>query len=171
MKRIKIILAIISFIVVAFLLTGIIVKETTYTVKVSVNKPVEEVFKTFNTSGNIKNWIPEIKSVEVVNDNPGKVGSIYKMTIDANGEEIITTEKVLDFVENKKVTLFFDAENMLKKDEYLFTENNGITTVTLNASCQSDSYIMACMFPLFKSTFVKQDQSYMDSFKAFVEKH
>jgi len=171
MKKIKIILAIISFVVVAFLLTGIIVKETTYTIKVFIDKPVAEVFESFNQPGNIKNWIPEVKSVEVVNDNPDKIGSIYKMTIQANGEEITTTEKVLDFVPNKKVTLFFDAENMLKRDEYLFTENKGITTVTLNASCQSDSYIMACMFPLFKSTFVKQDQSYMDSFKAFVEKH
>ncbi|WP_405607568.1 SRPBCC family protein [Polaribacter sp. Asnod1-A03] len=170
MKRIKIILAIISFIVVAFLLIGIIVKETTYTVEVSVNKPVKEVFEAFNTSGNIKNWIPEVKSVEVVNDNPGKVGSIYKIVIDANGEEIVSTEKVIAFVPNEKVTLFFDSENMLKTDNYIFTENNGVTTIILNANCQSNSYIMACMFPLFKGTFIAQDQSYMDSFKDFVEK-
>jgi len=170
MKTIKIILIIISVIVVGFLLTGVFVKETAYSVKVSVNKPISEVFEAFNKPGNIKNWIPEVKSIETVNENPGKVGNIYKILIDANGSEFATTEKVLVFEPNKKVTLFFNAENMLKKDAYIFTENNGITTVTLNASCQSESFIMGCMFPLFKGTFIKQDQSYMDNFKVFVEK-
>jgi phage tail sheath gpL-like len=80
------------------------------------------------------------------------------------------TEKVMAFVENEKVTLFFDAEGMLKKDDYTFTEKDGITTVTLNATCQSDTYIMACIFPYFKGTFQEQDQSYLNNFKEFAEK-
>ena len=170
MKTIKIILGIITFFVVGFLLTGLLVKETSYSAEVSVNKPITEVFKTFNNSGNIKKWIPEIKSFEVVNNNPGKIGSVYKIVIDANGQEITMTEKVKAYVENEKVTLFFDAENMLKTDDYIFTENNGITTITLNASCQSDSYIMACLFPYFKGTFKEQDQTYLNNFKEFIEK-
>jgi phage tail sheath gpL-like len=59
---------------------------------------------------------------------------------------------------------------MLKTDDYTFNEKNGVTTINLNASCQSDSYIMACMFPYFKGTFKAQDQSYLDNFKAFVER-
>ena len=59
---------------------------------------------------------------------------------------------------------------MLKTDDYVFTENNGVTTVTLNSSCQSDSYIMACVFPYFKGVFKEQDQAYLDNFKAFIEK-
>ena len=80
------------------------------------------------------------------------------------------TEKVLAYVENEKVTLFFDAENMLKTDDYAFTENDGKTTIILNSSCKSDSYIMACLFPYFKGTFQEQDQSYLNNFKEFMEK-
>ena len=170
MKVIKIILGIISVFVIAFFLTGLIVKETTYTAQVSVNKPISNVFKTFNNSENIKKWIPEVKSFEVVNKNPGKTGSVYKIVIDNQGQEITMTEKVMAYVENEKVTLFFDAEGMLKKDDYTFTEKDGVTTVTLNASCQSDTYLMACVYPLFKGTFQKQDQSYLNNFKAFAEK-
>ena len=170
MKVIKIILGIISVFVIAFFLTGLIVKETTYTAQVSVNKPISTVFKTFNNSENIKKWIPEVKSFEVVNKNPGKTGSVYKIVIDNQGQEITMTEKVMAYVENEKVTLFFDAEGMLKKDDYTFTEKDGVTTVTLNASCQSDTYLMACVYPLFKGTFQKQDQSYLNNFKAFAEK-
>ncbi len=38
------------------------------------------------------------------------------------GQEITMTEKVMAYVQNEKVTLFFDAENMLKTDDYVFTE-------------------------------------------------
>ena len=50
----------------------------------------------------------------------------------------------------------------LKTDDYIFTEKDGVTTITLNASCQSESYIMACMFPYFKGTFQEQDQTYLE---------
>lgn len=169
MKTIKIILGIISAIVLAFLLTGLFVKETTYTINVSIDKPIEDVFKAFNNSENIKNWIPEVQSFEVVNNNPGKTGSIYKITVLNQGQEIVMTEKVMAYVPNEKVTLFFDAEGMLKKDDYIFTEKNGKTIVTVSTSCQSETYLMACVFPFFKSTFVKQDQSYLNNFKTFVE--
>lgn len=170
MKKIKIILIIISTIVVVFLLTGLVVKETTYITEVTVNKSIKEVFEIFNNSENIKNWVPEVKSFEVINKNPGKTGSVYKIVIDNKGQEVTMTEKVMAYVPNEKVTLFFDAEGMLKRDDYIFKEKDGVTIITLNTSCQSDSYILACIFPYFKGTFRKQDQSYLNNFKAFAEK-
>jgi uncharacterized membrane protein len=170
MKTIKIILGIITTIVVIFLATGLIVKETNYTAQITVNKTVNEVFKTFNDAGNIKKWIPEVKSFEVIQENLSKTGSTYKIVVDSQGQEITMTEKVLAFVPNEKVTLFFDAENMLKRDDYIFTEKAGATTITLNTSCQSESYIMACMFPYFKGTFQEQDQTYLNNFKEYIEK-
>ncbi|MGJ8760975.1 MAG: SRPBCC family protein [Polaribacter sp.] len=169
MKTIKVILIIISTFIVIFLLTGLIVKETTYTAEVFIDKSVDEVFTAFNNSEDVNNWIPEVQSFEVVNENPGKIGSIYKIVVLNQGQEITMTEKVLAYVPNEKVTLFFNAQGMLKKDDYIFTEKDGVTTVTLNASCQSDTFLMACVFPYFKGTFMEQDQSYLDNFKAFVE--
>jgi predicted small secreted protein len=170
MKTIKVILGIITAIVVIFMATGLLVKETSYMTQVSVNKSVDVVFKAFNNSGNIKNWIPEVKSFDVVKENIGKTGSVYKMVVENQGQEIVMTQKVIAYVENEKVTLFFDAENMLKRDNYAFTEKNGITTITVNSSCQSESYLMACVFPFFKGTFQEQDQTYLNNFKAFAEK-
>lgn len=170
MKTVKIILGIITAITLVFFATGLFVKETNYTTQVSINKSVKDVFETFNTSENIKNWIPEVKSFDVINENIGKTGSTYKIVVENQGQEITMTEKVMAYVPNEKVTLFFDAENMLKTDDYIFTEKDGITTITLNSSCKSDSYIMACMFPYFKGTFKEQDQSYLNNFKSFIEK-
>ena len=169
MKKIKIILGIISVLVLVFFLTGLVVKETNYTAQISTNKPIKEVFNTFNQPGNVQKWIPEIKSIDTLNLNPGFSGSTFKMVVDNQGQEITMTEKVLAYVPHEKVTLFFDAENMLKTDDYVFTEQDGITTVTLNSSCQSDSYIMACMFPYFKGVFQEQDQTYLNNFKDYLE--
>ncbi|WP_298778433.1 SRPBCC family protein [uncultured Polaribacter sp.] len=170
MKKIKIILGIITAITLVFFATGLFVKETNYTTEITINKPVNEVFEIFNTPNNVKNWIPEIKSIKTLNENLGKTGSLYQIVVMSQEEEITMTEKVMAYVPNEKVTLFFDAENMLKTDDYVFTEKDGKTTITLNSSCKSDSYIMACMFPYFKGTFIEQDQLYLNNFKDFVEK-
>ena len=169
MKTIKVILIIISTLVVAFLATGLLVQQTNYSATVSINKSVDEVFNDFMQIDSVKNWIPDIKSVKPVNINPGITGSVYDVVVLNQGQEIAMTEKIMAYVLNEKVTLFYDAENMLKKDDYLFSEENGITTITLNAACQSESFIMACMFPYFRGTFQAQDQSYLNNFKKFLE--
>jgi len=169
MKTIKVILIIISIVVVAFLATGLLVQQTNYSATVSIDKPIDEVFSNFMQIDSVKNWIPDIKSVKPVNINPGITGSVYNVVVLNQGQEIVMTEKIMAYVLNEKVTLFYDAENMLKKDDYLFSEENGITTITLNAACQSESFIIACMFPYFRGTFQAQDQSYLNNFKKFLE--
>ncbi|MGY0407349.1 MAG: SRPBCC family protein [Polaribacter sp.] len=168
MKAIKIILIVISILVIAFFATGLAVKETKYSIKVSINKPVNEVFKTFNTMDSIKKWIPEVHSVKTMHKNIGITGSVYKIALEIKGKEITMTEKIMAYVPNEKVTLFYNVENMFKKNDYIFSDEKGVTTITLNASCRSDSYLMACIFPYFKRTFKEQDQKYLNNFKAYV---
>jgi predicted small secreted protein len=172
MKRIKIILGIIITLAVIFLSTGLIFKETVYTTQVEVNKPLEEVFALFNDSSKINNWIPELKSIEPIDVKPEKTGSTYKMVVEnKNGEEITLREKVMAYVPNEKVTLFFNAETMLKTDDYTFSFNNGITTITNNSVCRGNTYLVSCVFPYFKSVFKEQDQGYLNNFKSYIEKN
>jgi uncharacterized membrane protein len=170
MKAIKIILGIVTVLVIIFFSTGLLVKETTYQVKVDIHKPLQEVFLAFNDQQKMMEWMPEVKAIEPVNVNPGVVGSEYKMTVENNGQTIVMLEKVMAFVPNKKVTLFFDAGDMLKTDDYSFSEQNGVTTIVKESVCKSDSYIMSCMFPYFKGTFTEIDKKYLNDFKVYIEK-
>ena len=170
MKKIKIILAIISLFIGVFILTGLFIKETNYTTQISINRSVDSVFETFTNMSNRKNWIPELNSYEVIKENPGKIGSMYELTINNKGQEISSTEKVMAYVKNKKFTIFYSAQNMQKRDDYVFKQIDGVTEIILYSSCQSDSYIMACVFPYFKGTFQAQDQMYLNNFKEFIEK-
>lgn len=169
MKKIKIILGIITLLIIVFFATGLIVKETNYIAKISVNKSISDTFTAFNNLENLKKWVPEIKSYKVTHQNFGKAGSEYQMVIDNNGQDLIISERIMAYVPNKKVTLFYDAENMLKTNDYNFVEKNGKTLITLHASCSSDSYILSCIFPYFKGIFKKQDQTYLHNFKTFIE--
>ena len=170
MKIIKIILGIISAFVFVFFLTGLLIKETNYSSQVFINESIDEVFYSFNNIENRKYWIPEVNSVEVIKEKPGKIGSVYKVIVDNHGQKITMTEKVLAYIKNEKVTLFFDAENILKRNDYLFKEKKGVTIITLNSSCQRESYIMACLYAYFKETLKEQDQAYLNNFKALIEK-
>lgn len=169
MKTVKIILGIIIGISVIFLATGIVVKETKYTTKIEIEKPIEEVFEKFQDTTLLKKWIPELKSFKVIDEKPGKVGSTYKMVVENNGERINMTEKILAYVPNEKITHYFDAENMLKTDEYSFSFVNNKTVLTKNSTCQSNSFLMSCVFPYFKGTLQELDQQYLNRFKKVVE--
>lgn len=169
MKTIKIILGIIIFVVVVFFSTGLLIKETSYTTQVVVKKPISDVFNVFNTIENRQQWIPEIQSFKPIKENIGKTGSEYTIIIKNNDQNITVSEKIMAFVPNEKVTLFYNAESMIKTNDYLFSEKEGVTTITLNTTCRADSYILACVFPYFKSTFQNQDQTYLINFKAYIE--
>jgi len=98
MKAIKIISGIVTLLVILFFSTGLLVKQTAYQVKVDIKKPLSEVFIAFNDQQKLMEWMPEIKSIEPININPGVVGSEYKITVDNNGQTIVMTEKVMAFV-------------------------------------------------------------------------
>ena len=170
MKAVKIILATITLLILVFFLTGLFINETKYTSEILVEKPLEEVFAVFNDNTKIKNWIPELKSLKPIITTPEIAGSTYEMVVNNQGQEITMTEKVLEYIPNKKVVIFFDAENMLKTDSYIFSLEDKKTKITMQSSCKSDSYLMSCLFPYFKGTFKEIDQGYLNNFKTFIEK-
>lgn len=165
MKAIKIILAIITVLILAFFLTGLFVKQVVYTNEVTINKPVKEVFADFQNVELMKVWMPEVKSIETLEEKPQKVGSTYKVVVENKGKLITMKEEVLAYEPNKKITFHFDAENMLKTDAYEFSEQNGVTKLFQTSTCTSESYIMSCLFPYFKGALKKMSQQYLDEFK------
>jgi len=170
MKTVKTIVIIVTILLVAFFSIGLVVKDTKYTTEIVVDKPIEEVFTAFNDIRKSDNWIPEFKSVEVIDEKLGKVGSTYKITLDNNGQEIIMKEKILAFIPNEKVTLNYSVEGMLKMNDFNFVAQENKTKITQKSTCKSTRYLMSCMFPFFKSKFKVQDQGYLNNFKSYIEK-
>ncbi|MGG8496572.1 SRPBCC family protein [Tenacibaculum sp. TC6] len=171
MKTVKIILGVIIALSVVFFATGLIIQELNYTSKVTIDKPVEEVFSLFNNDENLPKWIPEIKSVKSIQKQEGVVGSTYAVAVESQGQEIILEEKIMAYEPNKNIKLFFKGGGMLKTDDYHFESENQKTTITLITQCKSSSFILGCMLPYVKGKLAAQDQQYLTNFKQFAEKN
>lgn len=169
MKAIKIIFGLVSVLVILFFSTGLLVKETTYQVRVEIEKPISEVFTVFSDEKAMKNWLPEIQSIASIVVKPGMVGSEYEIVVRTNEQDATITKKVLAYIPNQKITFYFDSKNVLKTDDYTFNEKNGITSMVKDVSCKSESYIINCMFPYVKGFFRDMDQEQMNNFKAYIE--
>lgn len=170
MKAVKIIVTILVILTVIFFATGLVVKESTYSIEISIDKPLEETFAKFNDISTISEWIPEYKSIEITDNKPGVTGSIYSITVLNNEEEVIIREKILGYVKNEKVTQSFDRDAFEEIDDFTFKSDGLKTIITLNSSYQAKSYILGCVLPYFKGKFKGADQLALDNFKIFVEK-
>ena len=170
MKTVKVIVTILVILSVLFLGTGLVIKENTYSSEITINKPLSETFKLFNNQEALSQWIPEIQKVEAIEEKPGVTGSEYRITVDNNGDLITMREKVLAYVEDEKVTLYFDQESVLKTNDYTFTSEGESTKIHLDVSFQAESYLLSCMFPYFKGSFKSVDDINLNSFKSYVEK-
>lgn len=170
MKTIKIILGIIIALTLVFFGTGLIVKETKYTAEVEVNKPVKEVFALFENKEALQKWMPEIKSIEPINETPQKLGSTYKIIVENQGQQLEMQEKIRAYVPNEKLTFQFNSPDMVKIDDYNFIANGNTTKVVQHSSVRANSFMLACTFPWFKGNFKKMSQDYMNRFKEMAEK-
>ena len=169
MKTVKIVLSILVVLTVLFLGTGLVVKENKYSTEVTVNKALSETFALFNNQDEKGKWIPEITRVETIDQKPEFTGSEYRITVDNNGDISTMKEKILAYVKDQKVTMYFDAEGVLKTDDYTFSSDGENTIIQLNVTYEAESYFMGCMFPFLKGSFKGVDDNYLSNFKAFAE--
>ncbi len=167
MKIIKIILGVIVLISLGFFSTGLIVKELEYNTKITIDKPLENVFSAFKNIENQKKWLSEIKNIEIVNKNPQEVGSVYKLTIN-NGQDLVMTQKVMTFTPNKNITYRFNSDAMIRLENYSFSSAGNQTKIVQKTTIRSLSYILACTFPWFKSQFQKDSKRCLDDFKKHI---
>ena len=69
--------------------------------------------------------------------------------MDNNGEMMTSKEKILAYVKDQKVTLFFDAEQVLKTYNYTFTRQGNSTKILLEASVQAETYMFELYFSIY----------------------
>jgi hypothetical protein len=152
-----------------FLSLGLFVPEVTYTTAVTVDKDLNTTFTKFADRTTVKEWIPEVKTLEVITATPEIVGSQYRMVVDNNGQTTEMTETTEAFMMNENITLSFDAGMLQKRDTYTFAKDGSGTTITGKHIARGDSYYARCVFALAGKAFQKIDQGYMDRFGEWMD--
>lgn len=169
MNFLRFCLKIIGVLLVVFLATGLFIKETSYEVDVKIRKKVPEIFGIFSDQSDLMKWNPEIVSVKGKVEKKRVVGSEYEMLVVNNKDTLEIHEKVIAYVPNKKTTLLLTINELLKTDDYTFRYIGGLTIITKNVSCESESYLMMCLLPYIKYYLKEIDQKQLDRFKNFIE--
>ena len=169
MKTIKIILVFLIIITTIFFTTGLVIKENTHSIHMTIHKPLEETFLLFNDLSSIPIWNPDYISIDIVDKKADFTGSVYRIKIQNNQEEVFIKEKVLSYIKNEKVTLFFDREGMIETDDFTFSSDGLNTTIKLQSNYQAKSYILGCVLPFFKYKFKQIDKEALLNFKNFAE--
>ncbi len=169
-KFLKITGVVLLLLTVIFFSLGLINPNVSYTSEILVNKPVAETFRKYNDPGTLKQWIPEMKSFEIVEIKPGMVGTKLKMIIESEGQTMELNEEVTAFEENKLVGLSFDAGMMHKSDLVEFIQTGDGTLIKGTYTCTGSNLFYKSLFSLFKGKFKSIDEGYLKNFKVFIER-
>ncbi len=154
---------------IGFFSLGFIYPEVSYSTEITINKPVRTVFRKYNDPGTLKQWIPEMKSLEIVEIKPGMVGTKMKMTIVNSGRTMVIEEEVIAYEENKVLGLHLESGPMRKKDHIEFIESGESTIIKGDYTCTGSNLFYRSLFSLFQGQFKSMDESYLGNFKKFVE--
>jgi len=170
MKRVlKLLVSILLILLLVFLLAGLIFPEHNYETEVTIDRPLDTTFVLFNDVSRLSEWMPTIKSIEEIDENPRKIGSKRKYITENQGNEFEIIETLLDYKKNELVEIQFEAGEMLKFDRMEFSTDGKSTKIFHITKAKGTSYFHRCLFAFFKSAFKKLDQDNLDNFKIFAE--
>ena len=168
-KFLKITGILLVLLTVVFFSLGLLNPKVTYSIEITVNKPLAEVFRKYNDPGTLKQWIPELKKLEILEIKAGMVGTKMKMIIENEGQTIELLEEVTVYEENKIIGLSFDAGSMHKSDLVQFTSTGESTLISGDYTCTGSNLFYRSLFSLFKGQFRAIDEGYLKNFKKFAE--
>lgn len=169
MKVLKYLLYFLLLLLAIFLLAGLVKPKVSYETSAIVNQPMEKAWALYNDMDKIQEWIPEVKNIETITETKSKIGSLYNITVDNNGKEVVMQEDVIAFKRFDEIGLKFRADDMIKTDLTKFQSIGNNTRITTTHEVEGANYLNKCMFAFFGPMFKKIDQSYMNNFKSWAE--
>jgi uncharacterized membrane protein len=163
-------LIVIVFIIVLFFSLGVIFRQHEYTISTTVNAPVEKTFAIFNDTSKIKEWLPGLRSMELIRGNLHEAGSKFRVIFDDDGKEISMTETITAFRQNELVSFNIANEFIKSKNEVRFVPRGDVTEVIARVSYRGTHIFQKSILALFSGMVKKQQEESYHLLKQLVEK-
>jgi ligand-binding SRPBCC domain-containing protein len=162
-------IGIIVFLFGAFLCLGFLYPILTSEARVTINKPRDVVWAYFINQKNLKDWLPNVKSIENISGEPMTAGSKFKMTFEENGREIVMTETMTEVKEKEVFAFILENEVIKANDRITFIDKGNQTEVVENNTFEGGNIFWKSLFALMKSSFQKNSQASYDRLKTNIE--
>lgn len=142
-----------------------------YTTEITINQPLDKVVALFNSSDNLKEWMPGLQSFEHLSGEPGQAGAKSRMVF-LHGKrrmEMVETITVNELPEKFSGT--YEAEGTLNIQDNSFIPLDENTTKWVSHSeFRFSSFMMKMMGFLMPGAFKKQSCLFQEKFKEFAER-
>ncbi|MDW7661867.1 MAG: SRPBCC family protein [Bacillota bacterium] len=138
-----------------------------YKIELEINKPRDEMLVLFQDVEFMKKWQPGFRSLEVLDGQPGEVGSKSKLTYLSKGKpsEIIETIILKELPD--RFDFLYEAKNVKNWARNSFVAKGEKTLWIAEHEFKFSSFMK--LFGLMQGMFVKQTTKDMNTFKQAAE--
>ena len=139
------------------------------TVETVLEKPIDEVWRAFDDSENLKLWMPTLKEYQHLSGAPGQPGATSRLTFFENGRSIVMDETIVGRREPFDLTLRLDTEHGATDVVHrLESVPGGQTKWTLDAEFAFKGF-SRFLAPLFRGVIRKRLHEDCNRFKEKLE--
>ncbi len=162
-------IAIIALLVVVFFAIGLMFPTLTTETGVTINKPRDVVWQYFTDQSKLKDWLPNVKSIENISGEPMTAGSKFKITFEENGDRIVMTETMTEVKENEVFAFTLENDVITANDRLTFIDKGDKTEVVENNTFTGGNIFWRSLFAVMKSNFEKKSAENYQKLKTNIE--
>ncbi|GGD19824.1 SRPBCC family protein [Pontibacillus salipaludis] len=142
---------------------------TTFTDKVVIEKPREEVFAFTTNIDHFKDVMPNVVHTETLTEGAFGVGTKIKETREIKGRKGTSTIEVIEYVPNERYSVRSVLEGLETIYHYSFHENGTQTTIEFECELKASTLKMKMIKPIFKKTLQREDKEHLNLIKQALE--
>ena len=141
-----------------------------YKLELTIEKPVAEVWKAFDSTENLKKWQPSLIKFEHFSGTPGQPGAVSKLTYEENDREFTLVEEIINREEPHRFDGVYKNEfsDSFIRNTFIEKGENETLWVT-ETDFKFKTLPMKIMGPLMKRNFVRRTYRDMERFMEFAE--
>jgi hypothetical protein len=140
-----------------------------YTTEVTIHLNREKVIELFDSTENLYQWQPGLKSIEPLKGEPGQEGSQSRLVYEGRKGDLVMTETITKRNLPGEFHGTYKARGVYNEVYNYFTEPEPGTTLWRSENIFRFSGAMAVMIPFMKKAFKNNTLLSMERFKVFAE--
>jgi len=140
--------------------------------QIEINSSSEQVFQWLDHPEKAKMWMKSVRSTQILNDVPGRVGTTFIEVVEENGKSTELQGTITAFKQNELIS--FKLTGVYNDTEVIYRFNGSTkkTVLTIDAFIRFKSFtkvVMPFMGPIFKKKIRAHFQSELEMLKKLCE--
>ncbi len=140
-----------------------------YTCEILINLPRIRVIELFDSTANLEQWQPGLKSFTHLEGDPGAEGARSELVYEGRKGDLVMTETITKKQLPEQFHRIYRSRGVYNEVENWFTEKEPGLTLWRTEHLFRFGGIMMLMVPFMKRAFIHNSMLHMDRFKLFAE--